>query len=260
MKTLNLRAICAGAALALLSACASTQPAQDQTDFDPIEPVNRITQGVNGAVDFMLLYPASQVYGTLAPKPMKTAVRSFVRNVGEPINAINALLQGDPDQAAASVQRFIMNSTIGFLGFNDVASDFGLPYREEDLGQTLGHYGIGGGPYIVLPLFGPSNLRDTTGLVGDYFMNPFTWAADNSDTMKGVYYGSMVMRGIDGRYRADAQLSQLKRSSIDYYAALRSLYRQHRNSMITNGKPLMKETSNESASFDFDDAEGSQGK
>ncbi len=255
MKLRTLLSLCAGASLSMLTACASTQPAQDMSDYDPIEPVNRIVHGVNGAVDFMILYPAAMWYRDIAPEEVKTAVSSFVRNIGEPINALNSLFQGEPEQAAASAQRFIMNSTIGFLGFNDVAADFGIPYHSEDFGQTLGHYGIGGGPYIVLPLLGPSNLRDSAGIAADYVMNPLTWAGKNSDTVDNLYLGSLGVTALDARYRALNQLNELEQTSIDYYAALRSLYRQQRNAVIRNGAaPTAPDVEDESASFDFDDA------
>ncbi|MEQ5776727.1 MULTISPECIES: VacJ family lipoprotein [unclassified Thalassospira] len=261
MNLKSIRALCVGASLSVLTACASTQPAQDQTVFDPIEPVNRVVHNLNGAVDFLILYPAAMWYGDIAPQPVKNSVRSFANNLGEPINAVNALFQGDPDQAVASLQRFIVNSTIGLLGFNDVATEFGIPYRDEDFGQTLAHYGVGAGPYIVLPLFGPSNLRDTTGLVTDYLMNPFTYGADNSDKIAVGYYGGMVGGAIDSRYRNNENIEQLKQSSLDYYAALRSLYRQHRNSVIRNGGPVMNDDQNNAmnASFDFDDSDAPAG-
>jgi phospholipid-binding lipoprotein MlaA len=255
MKFRTLLSICAAGSLSLLTACASTEPAQDTSDFDPIEPVNRVVHGVNGAVDFMVLYPAAMWYRDIAPEPVKTSVASFVRNVNEPLNSLNALLQGDPDQAAASLQRFIMNSTLGLLGFNDVAADFGIPYRREDFGQTLAHYGIGGGPYIVLPLIGPSNLRDTAGMGVDYLANPMTWGAENSDTIEAAYYGSVGLTALHTRYATINQLNELQKSSIDYYAALRSLYRQQRNTLIRNGAPApASAVEDESASFDFDEA------
>ncbi|WP_338186258.1 MlaA family lipoprotein [Thalassospira tepidiphila] len=255
MKFRTLLSLCAAGSLSLLTACASTEPAQDTSDYDPLEPVNRVVHGVNGAVDFMVLYPAAMWYRDIAPEPVKTSVASFVRNINEPLNSFNALLQGDPDQAAASFQRFIMNSTLGFLGFNDVASDFGIPYRREDFGQTLAHYGIGGGPYIVLPLLGPSNLRDTAGIGVDYFANPLTWGAQNSDTVEALYLGSVGLTALHYRYATINQLNELQKSSIDYYAALRSLYRQQRNQMIRNGGPSPEfAVEDESASFDFDDA------
>ncbi|MCC9620273.1 VacJ family lipoprotein [Thalassospira sp. MA62] len=255
MKFRTLLSLCAAGSLSLLSACASTTPAQDTSDYDPIEPVNRVVHGVNGAVDIMVLYPAASWYRDIAPEPVKTSVASFVRNLGEPINSFNALLQGDPDQAAASIQRFIMNTTIGLLGFNDVASDFGIPYRKEDFGQTLAHYGVGAGPYIVLPLLGPSNLRDTGGIAVDYFANPMTWAADNSDSAEAFYWGSLGVTAVHTRYATLDQLNEIQKSSIDYYAALRSLYRQQRNTLIRNGAPApVSDVESESASFDFDDA------
>ena len=255
MKLRTLLSLCAGASLSMLTACASTQPAQDMSDYDPLEPVNRVVHGVNGAVDFMVLYPAAMWYRDIAPQPVKTAVRSFVRNIGEPVNALNSLLQGEPDQAADTVQRFIMNTTIGFLGFNDVAADFGIAYHSEDFGQTLGHYGIGGGPYIVLPLLGPSNLRDTTGIAVDYVANPLTWGSRNSDTLDALYLGSLGLTALDARYRTLNQLNELQQTSIDYYAALRSLYRQQRNAAIRSGAdPSAPNFEDESASADFDDA------
>tara|TARA_R110000851_G_scaffold52268_7_gene124204 strand:- start:118730 stop:119515 length:786 start_codon:yes stop_codon:yes gene_type:complete len=255
MKFRNLLSLCAVGSLSFLAACASTQPAQDMSDYDPIEPVNRVVHGVNGAVDFMVLYPAAMWYRDIAPQPVKTAVASFVRNLNEPLNSLNAFLQGDPDQGAASLQRFIMNSTLGLLGFNDVAADFGIEYRREDFGQTLAHYGIGGGPYIVLPLLGPSNLRDTTGIAVDYVANPLTWGAENSETFEALYWGGLGATALHARYSTINQLNELQKSSIDYYAALRSLYRQQRNTAIRNGTPSpISEVEDESASFDFDEA------
>ncbi|WP_417804455.1 VacJ family lipoprotein [Thalassospira lucentensis] len=255
MKLRTLLSLCAVGSLSFLTACASTQPAQDTSVFDPIEPVNRFVHNANGAVDFMVLYPAAMWYRDIAPQPVKTAVGSFVRNLNEPLNSLNALLQGDPDQAAASFQRFIVNSTIGLLGFNDVATDFGIPYRREDFGQTLGHYGIGGGPYIVLPLLGPSNLRDTTGLAVDYMANPLTWGARNSESLEALYWTGVGATALHTRYSTLDQLNELQKSSIDYYAALRSLYRQQRNAAIRNGTPSpVAEVEDESASYDFDDA------
>ena len=157
----------------MLTACASTEPAQDTSDYDPLEPVNRVVHGVNGAVDFMVLYPAAMWYRDIAPQPVKTSVASFVRNINEPLNSFNALLQGDPDQAAASFQRFIMNSTIGLLGFNDVATDFGIPYRREDFGQTLASYNAPEGPYIMVPILGPRIGRALTGNIFDVFGEDF---------------------------------------------------------------------------------------
>lgn len=255
MKFRTLLSLCAAGSLSLLTACASTEPAQDMSDFDPIEPVNRVVHGVNGAVDFMLLYPAAMWYRDIAPEPVKTSVSSFVRNLNEPLNSLNALLQGDPDQAAASFQRFIMNSTLGFLGLNDIAADFGIPYRREDFGQTLAHYGVGAGPYIVLPLLGPSNLRDGIGIGVDYVANPLTWGAQNSDTAEALYLGSIGLSALHYRYATVNQLDELQKSSIDYYVALRSLYRQQRNALIRNGAPAPNaEIEGESAEFSFDDA------
>ncbi|MBX2829875.1 MAG: VacJ family lipoprotein [Rhodospirillales bacterium] len=252
---MKFRALLSLCTAGFLTACASTEPAQDLSDYDPIEPVNRVVHGVNGAVDFMLLYPAAMWYRDIAPEPVKTSVKSFVRNLNEPLNSLNAFLQGDPEQGAASLQRFVMNSTLGLFGLNDIAADFGIPYRREDFGQTLAHYGIGGGPYIVLPLLGPSNLRDGIGIGVDYVANPLTWGAENSDTVDTLYLGSIGVSALHARYSTINQLNELQKSSIDYYAALRSLYRQQRNTMIRNGAPAPLPTAgDESASFDFDDA------
>lgn len=231
-----------GAAALVLAAglggCASVE-----NDFanDPIEPVNRIIFNANRAVDAVFLRPVALWYRDITPAPVKESVRSFVRNLGAPLVLANDLLQGEGERGLITAQRFLINSTLGVAGLFDVAEDFGLVYHDEDFGQTLAVWGIGGGPYVMLPLLGPSNLRDTVGLVADYFLDPVNYAARNwrgGDYEAGIT-GRSGVEAVDSRSLTIEQLDEIERTSLDYYAAVRSLYNQTRTraDAVRNGAP-----------------------
>jgi len=203
---------------------------------DPLEPMNRIFFDFNEFLQDVLLRPASDVYVSVAPTRVRQSIGSFLDNLETPVVLANDILQGQFDRGMGTIGRFMVNTIIGMGGLFDVASELGMEGHKEDFGQTLGTWGVGEGFYLVLPLFGPSSPRDAIGkfLVDPYFDAVGEWG-DDSDTFK---YSRMGLNALD-KYSAVAdELQQVKKTSIDYYAAIRSMYRQKRNSEINNGKTM----------------------
>jgi len=235
---------------AALSACAT--PADDSAEAkaefertnDPFELPNRFIFAFNRAVDMAVLRPAAVFYRDWAPAPVKRGTRNVLDNLNEPVTAFNEFFQGDPVRAGTTLARFVINSTVGILGIFDVATELGIEHTKEDFGQTLGVWGKGyeGGPYLMLPLLGPSNPRDAIGLVVDYFWDPFNIAFNKLD-VEYLGYIRAGLSAVDGRSRTIEVLDDLERNSLDYYAAIRSAYRQRRAAEIRNegtagGKPI----------------------
>ena len=229
-------------ALFLVTGCAATPPMDDKDAVaeyheinDPAEPTMRAIFTLNRALDTMILKPAAVVYKDLTPPAFQQRVHNFLNNLRSPIIFINDLLQGDLERAGTTFVRFLINSTVGILGLGDPASDLGHPFHDEDFGQTLATWGVQDGPYVMLPVFGPSNPRDAVGMVVDFFIDPFSIWVRNSNR-DGLIISRTATRGIDSRARHFDALEELEKSSLDYYAAIRSLYRQRRVDAIGNGK------------------------
>ncbi|HJS33543.1 MAG TPA: VacJ family lipoprotein [Alphaproteobacteria bacterium] len=234
------RAILVGALAAglVVSGCASTTSLDDpDAVYDPIEPVNRYIFEVNYFLDEMFIKPSAYIYRAALPDPAQRGVRNALSNLRMPWTAVNDLLQGEFDRAATAGGRFAINSTLGVLGLFDVADDFGLPNHEEDAGQTFAVWGLPEGPYIVLPIFGPSNVRDAVGLVGDYFGDPVNIVARQYPDGDLFLIGRGLLTGVSTREQVIEVLDELQRNSVDYYATLRSVYRQRRQNEIRNGAP-----------------------
>jgi len=195
---------------------------------DPLEPVNRITYFVNDTLHFWVLKPVSQFYTDVTPEPVRTGIRNFFRNLTTPIRFSNCLLQGKGDSAGTELNRFFINTTIGILGFGDPARQkYGLEPVKEDLGQTLAVYGLGDGLYLVLPLLGPSTLRDTAGRVGDSFLNPVRYV-EPTETAIGI---SAVKATNESSFHI-GEYEDLKAGAVDPYVAMRNFYLQHRKKQI----------------------------
>jgi phospholipid-binding lipoprotein MlaA len=159
-------------------------------------------------------------------------VFNFVRNLSLPLTIVNDALQGNWDRADVATRRFVVNTTAGIGGLFDIATDIDLPHHKEDFGQTFGTYDIVPGPYIVLPILGPSSARHTFGRVMDFLLDPVSFASASAP-----FEARMTVRGltiVDQRYQLLGPLDDVKRTSLDYYAALRSLYRQRRTYEIRN--------------------------
>jgi len=199
---------------------------------DPLEGFNRAVFFVNDGLDSILIRPIAYAYGNLVPPFVKRRVSNFFGNLNEPVVFANDLLQLEFEDAGTVAARFLVNSTVGLAGLFDVASEIGLPPHEADFGQTLHAYGVGPGPYLVLPLLGPSNLRDSAGLAVDTLLNPFTWLLEREENLI-IAAGQGLVR----REELLAPLDALGESSVDYYAALRSLYYQDRAVTLGRGAP-----------------------
>lgn len=210
---------------------------EEVDDNDPLEVPNRLMFAMNQAVDTVALKPAAATYRFLIPEVLRDSVQNATRNLGAPVTLANDLFQGEFERAQTTLVRFLVNSTIGVLGMFDVAADWGYEYHDEDFGQTLGTYGAGEGFYVVLPILGPSSLRDGSGLVVDTLLNPITWIAAEYD-LEGEFLVVRAVEGIDERSRNIETIEDLQRDSIDFYARVRSLYRQSRQNAIANGEAL----------------------
>ncbi|MDK9722825.1 MAG: VacJ family lipoprotein [Rhodospirillales bacterium] len=227
-------------ALTLVAGCAAPPPAGDkeaQAEWnqinDPAEPTNRNVFAFNSGVDDNVLKPMAEGYRDFVPGNLRTNLRNMISNLGEPATAANDLLQGEFLRAATAVGRFCVNSTFGFLGMGDVAGGGGMEHHSEDFGQTLAVWGVGEGPYVVLPIVGPSNPRDTVGFVVDRFLDPVSWVMPATPLLADV--GKGTVEAVDKREKYIDPLNEVQRTSLDYYASLRSLYRQKRADDIRNG-------------------------
>jgi phospholipid-binding lipoprotein MlaA len=203
---------------------------------DPLEGLNRLIFDLNEFIQAILLRPASEFYVGFMPPPMREVVGNVLDNLRTPIILVNDLLQGEGERAWQTTQRFVVNSTWGVAGIVDRAKEIGIPKHNEDFGQTLAVWGVGEGFYLVLPLFGPSSPRDGIGkhFVDGYF-DPLGMWLENSDRDAEVWARTAV-GGVDTYSSVADELAQVKKTSIDYYAAIRSMYRQKRNADIRNGE------------------------
>ena len=223
--------VCTGCATS-----SSDPPAGDEADSDndPAEGVNRAIFKANLAADHAVMRPVAQAYTDHVPEVVQTGVHNVVQNLKEPAVAVNDLLQGNVKHAWQSAQRLAVNTTVGAAGMVDIAAKWGLPPHKSDFGQTLAVWGVGEGPFVELPLLGPSNPRDALGTVVDLALNPLTFVGGAPATVAGAATGGANF--VDKRAEHLHDLDELERNSLDYYATLRSVYRQHREAEITAAK------------------------
>jgi phospholipid-binding lipoprotein MlaA len=216
-----------------LGGCATTQEEKDNND--PIEPVNRVMFDVNFAITRYVGVPVASVYTAVVPKPVRLGVHNALNNLSAPVTFGNDVLQVQPKRALQTFYRFGLNSTLGLGGFFDVASSLGgVPRHTEDFGQTLGYYGVGEGPYLVLPLVGPSPPRDLAGHFADAFLDPLYYL--DFSGRHALLVGRHIAGLVDGQAQSADAVKQIE-ASADPYAAARSAYRQHRDAEIRNGEP-----------------------
>ena len=200
--------------------------------YDPFEPVNRAIFSFNNVADRVVLEPIAKGYKKL-PSPIQSGISNFLSNLRAPLVVVNQILQGQGENAVQSSGRFIVNSTVGVLGLFDVAEKMGLEEKKEDYGQTLATWGVGDGFYIVLPLFGPSNLRDTSGMVLTMLTDPINAYAANEGEAWLVPMRTAA-NAVDQRSQIIDEVNALRDNSVDYYAAVRSSYYQNRKAAINN--------------------------
>ena len=213
---------------ALLGGCATTG---ERDPADPLEPANRRIYGFNTAVDRATLRPAATVYKDHVPKVVQTGVGNFFTNLSVPVTAVNNLLQRKPVAAGQDLLRFVINTTLGWGGIFDIASPSGIPLHNEDLGQTLGTYGVPAGPYLMVPLLGPSTVRDLPSSVVDRLLQPLYWF--NPGNARWVSLGLSLL---DTRARLlplDATIAQ----AYDPYAFVRNAFLARREYLIWDGNP-----------------------
>ena len=223
-------------AIILLTGCATrpTDPEElkvyEETN-DPFEPMNRGIHAFNQGADKYVLKPVAEGYRAVVPSFFRESVTNFFDNLAQPVHLVNALLQGQGKDAASVLGRFIVNSTFGFFGLFDVATDAGIANPENDFGQTLAKWGWDGdgGPFVMLPLLGPSNVRDGIGTGVDAVAHPLGWALWHEQEL---HYGLVAVDGINARERVMDLTDDLQKSSTDYYATLRSMSRQNRRKKI----------------------------
>lgn len=226
-RRLRFAALCAIVSLGVLGGCATTHDPRD-----PLEPINRGVYKFNEGVDTMLLKPAAEVYQGVVPPVARTGVSNVFANINDVVVALNNLLQGKISEALSDVGRVLINTTAGLFGIFDVATPAGLEKHDEDFGQTLGYWGVGDGPYLVLPILGPRTTRDTGGLVVDFLTDPVSYIDPTRDRNQ-----VMGLRLVSRRAELLGASQVLSVAALDEYEFVRDAYLQRRRNLIHDGNP-----------------------
>ncbi len=225
--------------LALLTNSASGPRANDQmedTAADPIEPFNRVVFQINEGIQTLVIRPLAELYTLFLPPPIRNRISNVLNNLRAPVVLANDLLQGEGERAWQTTQRIFINSTLGVGGLWDPADSLGIPGHDEDFGQTLATWGVDEGLYLVLPILGPSNPRDAIGKYGvDTLFDPLDLYLANTHRTTEAWARTGIS-GIDTFSNIKDELDQVKKTSVDYYAGVRSMYRQKRRAQILNGR------------------------
>ncbi len=218
---------CGAVFLLLLGGCAT-----NGNPRDPLEPVNRAVYKFNDGLDQLIVKPAAKLYRAVVPDFMRTGVSNFFSNINDVIVALNNLLQGKIPAAINDLGRVLVNTTLGVFGVMDPATALGVEKNNEDFGQTLGYWGLGDGPYIVLPFLGPSSLRDTVGWVGDVYTYPVTYVNPERDR-----YALIALRFVATRADLLEASQILETAALDPYEFVRDAYLQRRRNLVHDGNP-----------------------
>ena len=216
--------------LSSLGACVTLPPNSPRSPQDPLESWNRGVYKFNDALDRAVAKPVAKAYVKVVPQPVRTGVTHFFANLETPTVMVNDALQGKFLAAANDLGRFVLNSTVGLAGILDPATSAGLAHNDEDFGQTLGSWGVHPGPFIELPLLGPSDLRDAPARVVDGYTNPRQYIKNS-----GVKYGLYLPDFVDRRARL-LSLDSTLRTTYDPYAFVRDAYLQRRAYLVSDGK------------------------
>jgi phospholipid-binding lipoprotein MlaA len=245
----------------LTTGCASAPDPSDAEAYaeweeinDPLEPMNRGFFTFNRGLDTLLLKPLAIMYKEFLPPPFQRGIHNFLDNVKTPVVLANNLLQTDMPAAGNTLSRFLVNTTLGVGGLGDPATDLGLERKSDDFGMTLAVWGVGEGPYLMLPILGPSNPRDASGMAVDsLLLDPIgLLGALGNDKLFPYSMARTVLTAVDTRSRFIEELDEVEKTSLDFYAAVRSLYRQNRRAEI-NALPGMR---GQSTGPDGDEAPG----
>jgi phospholipid-binding lipoprotein MlaA len=220
-------------AIVLVALLLAAQPAgaYAATPDDPFESMNRGLYAMHRALDAVIFGPAARAYKAVLPAQLRKGMRNMINNLKEPGIAANDLLQAHPGRTARTVARFAVNSTIGVVGLFDFAHDMGLPHHDNGFGATAGRYNVQPGPYLFIPLVGPTNFRDLLGTIADAFTDPLAFQPFRDGQ---VIYARAIVDGLDQRAQADDQLRAIDDMSTDPYASLRSLFEQNRAGQIAD--------------------------
>lgn len=225
------------AALLSVAACAARPAANDQEAMDeyrqnndPAEPTNRFFYKVNDTLDTYVLRPVAVAYRAAVPGGVRRPIHNVLANLSSPIIFSNDVLQAKPRRAGDTMMRFLINSTAGVGGLFDLASGLGYPAHDTDFGVTMALWGVGEGPFLFLPVLGPTNPRDVGGFAGNFALDPLTYATFGGSAALG--YSRFGLSAVDARERVLDPIDQIERTALDPYATFRSLYRQNRRSTI----------------------------
>ena len=227
---MSIRKMCLLVSVAALSSACTTMRAPSEAD--PLEGLNRSVDGFNQVVDKAVVKPVAQGYDKVTPPEIKLVVRNFFSNLDDVKVAVNNLLQGKPKDAGSDITRFALNSTIGIIGLADVATELGFQKNDEDFGQTLGVWGVGSGPYLILPFLGPSTLRDGTARFASASLDPL-YHYDNVRARNSL----VLLSAVSARARLLPATDLVERVALDQYAFVRDAYLKRRASLIRDGAP-----------------------
>jgi phospholipid-binding lipoprotein MlaA len=218
-----------------LAGCASIPEGATRDPNDPFESTNRVLFDASLAIDKAFSKPIAIAYRGILPMPVRDSIRNFLNNLSTVPVFANDILQGEVERAGVTLARGFVNTTFGIAGLFDVAEKTGMPRHYEDFGQTLAVWGVGEGPYLVIPFIGPANVRDVTGRVVDLFIDPFTYVQwGNEETY--IPWVRVAVDNVDLRARNIETLDEIENSSADFYVAVRNLYRLARDNEIRNGE------------------------
>jgi phospholipid-binding lipoprotein MlaA len=224
--------------LGAVAGCATPPPASDQVavqayreENDPLEPTNRFLYRVNNVLDAYVLRPAAVAYKDVLPDPVRNGIHNALNNLSTPVKLGNDMLEGEPRLAGNSYMRFLINSTVGVFGIFDPATGWGYPDHDNDFGLVFAIWGVPEGPFLFLPLLGPSNPRDAVGRGVGIYADPFGRFGQGA-VVTGLQWGRWALNVVDARAQVLGQISAIKRTALDPYATFRSLYRQHREAQI----------------------------
>lgn len=211
-----------------------TAPVEAAAEADPWEGFNRKMFALNDTFDSALMVPAAKAYRTVTHKKQRKGIRNFIANLRTPVTLVNDVLQGEFGRAGKTASRFVINSTIGFGGMGDPAERLGIEQHSEDFGQTLAVWGVDSGPYVVLPFFGPTTVRDGFGSAFDVAADPAIWI--RTEPAQYFRYSRTGVGLLSAREPLIEPLADIKADSLDYYASIRSFYLQSRKREIANGR------------------------
>lgn len=233
--------------VACVAACASSATEQHEYD-DPFEGYNRAMFSFNYQVDKYVIKPVAEGYRAVTTPFIRERISSVIDNLKEPVSAGNHLLQADPEASVKSLSRFVINSTLGLVGMFDVAEGWGLPKDKTTFNETFAKWCIPQGPFIVLPLLGPSTPRAATGMALDFVFDPVYWATyQNANVHDKASWGYAIAQGITAREAALDILDDLERNSVDFYATMRSAYLQNQSKL-----KCFNDVSKDENTYDFD--------